>query len=126
MSFFDRMLNSQLKDTPAYWSSITDTNQLDELVEESKTQPVVIFKHSTRCGISYNIKHNLEGSWDFEETDLKFYYLDLLAYRPISNQIASKFGVTHQSPQIIMLKDGQVVYHTSHHMISTKAIRQYL
>jgi len=125
MGFFDK-LTSGLKDTPSYWSTITNSNQLDEIIEESKTQPVAIFKHSTRCGISFNIKYNLEENWDFEEKDLKFYYLDLIAYRSISNLVAQKFGIIHQSPQVIMLKNGKVVFDTSHHMISTKAIRQHL
>ena len=75
MSFFDRMLSTQLKETPSYWSTLTSVQQLDEIIEESKSRPVIIFKHSTRCGISYNIKYNLEEYWDFEEQDLKFYYL---------------------------------------------------
>ncbi len=126
MSFFDKLLTPQLRDTHTEWLNITSSEQLDELVEESKKQPVVIFMHSTSCGISHNIKHNLEEDWDFAPEELKFYYLDLLAFRPISNEIARKFNVIHQSPQIIVLKDGEVAFDTSHQMISVKAIRKHL
>jgi bacillithiol system protein YtxJ len=103
------------------WNELTSLEQLDAIVNESMQQPVVIFKHSTRCSISSMALDRLERSWDNGE-DLKPYYLDLIQYRDVSNQIVDKFGVMHQSPQVIILKDGQVIYDNSHMGISYQSI----
>lgn len=103
------------------WNELTSLEQLEAIVNESMQQPVVIFKHSTRCSISSMALDRLERSWDNGE-DLKPYYLDLIQYRDVSNQIVDKFGVMHQSPQVIILKDGQVIYDNSHMGISYQAI----
>lgn len=108
------------------WKELQDEQQLDEIIETSKTKPVVIFKHSTRCGISEGAKYKLMENWDFDPQDLDFYYLDLLRYRPISNRIAEDFQVTHQSPQVLLVKDGEVTFHTSHHRISVEGLRKNL
>ena len=84
---------------------------------ESKEQPVVIFKHSTRCSISSMAFDRLRRAWK-EGENVKPYYLDLIQYRDISNQIAERFGIMHQSPQVILLKDGKAIYDNSHMGIS--------
>jgi len=106
------------------WNHITDENQLQEIIESSNEKPAVIFKHSVTCGISAHAKDKLETAWNFKETDLNFYYLDLLAYRSISNKIASDFGVTHQSPQIIVVKNGAATANFSHQAISVDRLRK--
>jgi len=102
------------------WNTLDSVEQLDTLIEESQTQAVAIFKHSTTCSISAMAKNRLERQWKFSEAEAKIYYLDLLSYRAISNEIASRFGVTHQSPQLILLKGGKPVYDASHNMISAR------
>ena len=99
------------------WNSITTEEQIDSLVKESENTPVLIFKHSTRCSISSMVKDRVERSWIFDGK-VKPYYLDLITYRNISNLIAEKFNVEHQSPQAILLKNGQVQYDASHMAIS--------
>lgn len=98
------------------WIELTEEAQLDTIIEESKEHPVVIFKHSTRCSISFMAKSRL----DKEETpdNIKFYYLDLIQYRPISNKIAELFEEVHQSPQILIIKNGECVYEESHNGIN--------
>ena len=108
------------------WRTLNELKQLDAIVIESKDKPVVIFKHSTRCGISFGAKARLESEWNFEGKELAFYYLDLLQYRPISNEIATRFGVHHQSPQIIVLKEGKAVHTSSHHAISGNNLKSAL
>jgi len=108
------------------WKILVQPEQLDELREASYQKPVVIFKHSTRCGISAHAKFRLEREWNFSTDELDFYYLDLIAYRPVSNQIAVDFGVTHQSPQIILLRNGKAVFDTSHHQISARTLQEAL
>ena len=82
--------------------------QLDEIVLSSSQKPQLIFKHSTRCSISMVVKSRLEKSEAPENID--FYYLDLLNYRDISNQIASKYNVHHESPQVLLIVNGECVY----------------
>ncbi|MCH2043835.1 MAG: bacillithiol system redox-active protein YtxJ [Saprospiraceae bacterium] len=99
---------------------------LDELENHSFEKPVAIFKHSTRCSISSVAKRRLERSWDLPKEEIDVYYLDLIRYRSISNQIASQFAVKHESPQLILLKDGKVVHHSSHNMIDVDGIKAAL
>ncbi|MEL6865462.1 MAG: bacillithiol system redox-active protein YtxJ [Bacteroidota bacterium] len=122
MGLLDRMMNRN-SNIHRDWKTIDQLDQLDAIIEQSKDRPVVLFKHSTTCGISAMSKHQLEQRWDFKEEELDFYYLDLLRYRPISNAIADRLSVIHQSPQIILLKDGKAVYSTSHHKISVADLR---
>jgi len=116
--------SKKTKEVNINWERLTETSQLDEIVEESKTQPVLIYKHSTRCGISSMAMDRLERSWDESGEAIKPYYLDLISYRNISDQVAEKFRVYHQSPQVILIKDGQVVYDDSHMSISFSALTQ--
>lgn len=108
------------------WKNLNSINQLEDIQVESKDKLTVLFKHSTRCGISLHAKHKLESDWNFKEGDLNFYYLDLLNHRDVSNEIAQRYNVVHQSPQIILLKGGEAIFDTSHNAISTKAIKSYL
>lgn len=71
-------------------------------------------------------KHHLETNWPLLSGELEFYFLDLIRYRSISDQIAEEFNVRHQSPQVIVLRDGQVIYHTSHHLINAEVLRKTL
>lgn len=124
MSMFNQMLESETVFPD--WKTINHPGQLDQLREISHQKPVVIFKHSTRCGISAHAKYRLESEWNFSPDELDFYYLDLLAHRPVSNHIAESLKVTHQSPQIILLRQGNAVFNTSHHMISVEVLKKAL
>ncbi len=108
------------------WKVLDSIDQLDHIVKISHTVPVVLFKHSVRCGISSAAKHRLQQAWDFNTDELAFYYLDLLEHRDVSNEIARRFEVIHQSPQVILIKNGQVIHHNSHHGISVTDLRQAL
>ena len=98
------------------WLPLTDSEQLHAIVQESHEHPVLIFKHSTTCSISAAAKAKVERQWPEASlpANATIYYLDLLRFRPISGQIASELGVEHQSPQLLLLQDGQVRYHASH------------
>ncbi len=124
MSFLKRLRDINAKKILGQWEELTEMSQLDSILEESTSQPVAIFKHSTSCGISHHVKTTLEEAWDFEAEDIKVYYLDLLAFRPISNEVAKKFDVIHQSPQFILIKGGEAVKNWSHYSISNKNIKQ--
>jgi bacillithiol system protein YtxJ len=106
------------------WITLKSPDQLEALRAESKNLPVIIFKHSTRCSISQTALNRLERNWKEEEMALvKPYYLDLLSYREISNSIADLFEVEHESPQVLVLKNGKAVFHKSHLDIDFASIR---
>jgi bacillithiol system protein YtxJ len=108
------------------WSTLTDENQIAEIIALSSSIPVYIFKHSTTCGISAQAKENVEISFKNMDKPLSFYYLDLLKYRSVSNEVASRLNVHHQSPQLILIHDGQVAFTTSHHKIKATIIEDSL
>lgn len=118
--------NSDKKRGNINWVALTQLSQLDEIREESKITPVLILKHSTRCSVSLMAKNSLDRSWDIEDNKIKTYYLDLLKFRPISNQIAEDFGVHHQSPQVLLIKDGVCDYTATHSAIDARTIKQQL
>ncbi len=117
MGLFNKLFNSSSeaedkKELP--WKTLSTMSQLDEIKEFSKTKPQLIFKHSTRCGISRMVKKQFENDYDFSENAFDLYYLDLISYRDISNEIAQQFQVLHESPQLLVIKNGVVVAHHSH------------
>lgn len=119
MGWFSRSTEDKSK-----WKILDDVAQLDEIVETSKTKPVAIFKHSTRCSISSAAKSRMDNGWDVPEEEVEVYYLDLIANRGISNTIAERFGVRHESPQVILFKGGQAVYHASHFDIRADVLKE--
>lgn len=106
------------------WNRLDSKEVLDRIIEESNENPVVIFKHSTSCSISAMALSRLERNWNDSEMDkVKAYYLDLISYRDISNAVAEKFGVMHQSPQVLLIKSGACVYDDSHMGISYQNLK---
>lgn len=109
------------------WIEIKSEADLTRIVEESFQDNigVAIFKHSTRCSISAVAKMRLSSFWDFNE-ELPIYYLDLVALRNVSNLIEEQFNIKHESPQLLVVKDGNCVYNESHLAISVKDIHKAL
>lgn len=106
------------------WNTLTDTQQIETIQQESRQQPIIIFKHSTRCSISRAALDRLERSWKQEEVpSAKAYFLDLLSYRDISNQIAELFEVEHESPQVLIIRDGKAIFDRSHLAIDFTGIK---
>lgn len=97
------------------WNELKDTKQLDELIIESHQQPILIFKHSTSCSISRAALGRFERNWnEGEMKEVKPYFLDLLSHRIISTKIAEQFSVRHESPQLLLIRNGESVYNRSH------------
>lgn len=125
-SLFGNSGESDNKDTNQNglnWNSLTQIEQLDAIVAASVEKPVVIFKHSTRCSISRMALKNFEREYNLEESEVAPYFLDLLQHRDISNEIAQKFQVIHQSPQLLLIKNGKSVYDVSHSEIDAEALK---
>lgn len=129
MSLFNNLFGSKdsSKDSEKniQWIPLTTENQLEELKNLSKTQTVLIFKHSTSCGISNMVIKRFEGLFTEEFQSLKVYYLDLLRYRSISNDIAKMFEVVHESPQLLVIKNENCVHNASHNSILEINLARY-
>ncbi len=108
------------------WKNITTEDDLNSIIAASEHKTQIIFKDSSTCGISAFAKERLTNGNDLMTGTADFNYLDLLTYRSVSNFIATALNVIHQSPQIIVLKDGKVVFKDSHHSIEPEKIQKYL
>ncbi len=109
-----------------HWYPLRTIDQLDEIEEESKTKPVAIFKHSTRCGISRMVLRQFEQNYSVDPDNMKLYFLDLLSNRQVSDEVGYRFQVMHQSPQLLVIKDGTAVAHASHHGIRASELEQFI
>lgn len=107
------------------WIPLTDLDQLNTIIELSNEKPIAIFKHSTRCSISRFALKQFENEFALENR-VDAYFLDLIEYRDVSNEIASRFQVVHQSPQLLLIKNGQSVYDASHSDIDAKGFAERL
>jgi bacillithiol system protein YtxJ len=130
MGLFDGVFNSNKKEkvvaeTFINWIPLTTLDQLATIKAESETKFVLIFKHSTRCGISRMVIKQFEKLFTSETKKLKVYYLDLLNYRNISDEVGYSFQVVHQSPQLIVVRNGVTVAHTSHNEIAETNLSKF-
>ncbi len=104
------------------WIELNSQDQLTEIKQKSSTRAQIIFKHSTRCSISSMALNRLQRSEVPGDAD--FYLLDLIRFRNISNAIATEFGVAHESPQVLVIKNGTCTYNESHMGIDMKGIQE--
>lgn len=110
------------------WLPLDGEEKLAAIIASSKhsEKPIAIFKHSTRCGVSSAAKRLVENSEPFTNNTFQIYYLDLLSFRDISNNIADLFQVQHESPQLLFIKDGECIYHISHGAISGRSFEKVM
>jgi len=99
------------------WKNLETEDELQEILKRSSEKSQAIYKHSTRCSVSRMVKKNLEIDWNISDEKMDVYFLDLLAHRDVSNKIARLLQVQHESPQLIVIKDGKAIYHASHNYI---------
>jgi bacillithiol system protein YtxJ len=99
--------------------------QFDEIDEISQSKPVVLFKHSTRCSISRMALKQFDTEFNYPEEKIDWYLLDLLNHRDLSNEIANRYNVVHQSPQIVVIRNGKAVFNESHDSISAEDLKQF-
>lgn len=119
MGLFDKIFKTEKKEEKVLpWIPLNTLPQLNYIAEKSKTKTQIIFKHSTRCGISKMVINQFIDTYEFSEKELDLYFLDLLNYRDVSNEVGYKFQVMHQSPQLLVVKNGVVVAHASHGAIN--------
>ncbi len=108
------------------WIRFISLEQLGEIERRSAIKTQLIFKHSTSCGISRMVMNLFAESYDFLENEMDLYYLDLHSYREVSDETGYKFQVRHQSPQLLVVKNGIAVAHASHGAITEIDLRRYV
>ncbi|WP_426474320.1 bacillithiol system redox-active protein YtxJ [Chryseobacterium balustinum] len=125
MSFLDKIFGGKQEqgETKSFWKTIKSEEDLEKAIKQSYENRVAVFKHSTNCFISKTVLKNFEKEIEnSDEQNVSFYFLDLLAFRPISNKIAEDFGIRHESPQLIVIEDGKAINNASHQDISLSQI----
>jgi bacillithiol system protein YtxJ len=123
MGLFNRIMgqNATAQKAPigrTPWHNLDHRETLDQVIARSHELPVLLFKHSTRCSISSMALSRVEHAWSFEPDQIEPWFLDLISHRDISHAIAERLGVPHQSPQAIIVRNGEVIYNASHSGIS--------
>ena len=108
------------------WIFLTSESQLEEIIKKSFEKTQVVFKHSTRCSISSVSMNKFVKNYNVPKEDADLYYLDLLNYRSVSDEVGYKFQVMHQSPQVLVIKNGEAVYDASHYSIQTDKILELI
>ena len=108
------------------WIFLTSESQLEEITKKSFEKTQVVFKHSTRCSISSVSMNKFVKNYNVPKEDADLYYLDLLNYRSVSDEVGYKFQVMHQSPQVLVIKNGEAVYDASHYAIQTDKILELI
>jgi bacillithiol system protein YtxJ len=107
------------------WIHLNTLDQLKAIEDKSKTKTQIIFKHSTRCGISRMVMNQFVEAYDVD-ADFDLYYLDLLSYRDVSNEVGYQFQVMHESPQLLIIKNSVVVEHASHGSINAIDLSRFV
>jgi len=106
-----------------HWIHLTSEDQLQKIVVKSQEKPQVICKYSSCCHLSEIVFQRLQKNCC--PGDVDFHFLDLTNYNPISEKVSEVFGVSHQSPQILVINEGQCIFHESHPEISLEGILQH-
>jgi bacillithiol system protein YtxJ len=124
--FNSKNTNSEEQKDQLKWTPLTSVDQFIEIEQNSSKRPQIIFKHSTTCGISSMVLRSFRSSYLLEENQADLYFLDLRRYREVSNEVASKFQVYHQSPQVLIIKNGIAVADESHGGITSLNLSSYI
>lgn len=109
------------------WTHLTEPEQVDAAIAAAQGKTVAFFKHSTRCSISKMSLLFLEDDWsDPQGLVSDWYFVDLIAHRPVSNRIAEALKEQHESPQLLLVRNGECIYEASHDEIRAEGIHAFL
>lgn len=118
-NLFGQQSDTNAKEKKALpWIALNSLEQLDEIAHKSKAKTQVIFKHSTTCGISRMVINMFTSNYEFTEEQIDLYYLDLHAFRQVSDEVGYRFQVMHQSPQLLVIRNETTFAHASHGAIA--------
>jgi len=125
-NIFGNKTSKEVEETYLNWTPLISVDEINTIKEISKRQAILIFKHSTRCGISRVVIKKFESLFNEENKQLKVYYLDLLNFREVSSKLSEVFQVTHQSPQLLVIKNGISINDESHYEIIKVNLSKYI
>ena len=125
-NIFGDKTSKEVEETYLSWTPLISLEEINTIKEISINQSILIFKHSTRCGISRMVIKQFESLFNEENKQLKVYYLDLLNFREVSSKLSEVFQVIHQSPQLLVIKNGISVYNESHYEITKVNLSKYV
>ena len=125
-NIFGDKTSKEVEETYLSWTPLISIEEINNIKEISKIQSILIFKHSRRCGISRMVMKQFESLFNEENKHLKVYYLDLLNFREVSSKLSEVFQVIHQSPQLLVVKNGISVYDESHYEITKVNLSKYI
>ena len=125
-NIFGDKTSKKVEETYLSWTPLISEEEINTIKEISINQSILIFKHSTRCGISRMVIKQFESLFNEENKQLKVYYLDLLNFREVSSKLSEVFQVIHQSPQLLVIKNGISVYNESHYEITKVNLSKYV
>ncbi len=117
--------NETLNSPEPKFYALTSMDEFENIDRISNVKPVVLFKHSTRCSISRFALKQFDAAFNYPENKIDWYLLDLLNHRDLSNEIARRYGIEHQSPQIVVVRNGKAVYNASHDAIDANDLKQF-
>lgn len=122
-NFFDPTTADRIKER---WGMLENEEQVQDLIGSSNQSPQVIYKHSTRCSVSFFALQNLQSLSEEAWGKADYHMLDVISSRSVSQFVSEKLGVRHESPQVLVLKDGEVVWDGSHYQVKAEAIEAHL
>lgn len=128
MSIFEgikTMFSGSGSDT-ANWNAVEKGSEVDRIIEQSYQQPQLLYKHSNRCSVCWFAKSELEKVAEAIKAKAEMHFVDVIKSREVSNYIADKLGIRHESPQAILVNGGEVVWHDSHGTINSATILDVL
>lgn len=120
MGFFSRTNSNDDQASKITWKDLSSTTEVDEAIMASNSNPQVILKHSPRCGISFLAKRNLDHMQELD--NVGYFLIDVIRDRSVSQYLAEKLGIRHESPQAFVLKEENVAWHGSHYRITDEAV----
>lgn len=124
--FGHKRTKEEQKNRELPFTLLNNEEQIDEIIGQSENKLIAIFKHSTRCGTSRMAFRAFKDGFDSAADEVAVYVLDILTYRAISDEVSRQFQVLHESPQLILIKEGKAVDAYSHHRISPAVLEEYI
>ncbi|RNC85950.1 MAG: bacillithiol system redox-active protein YtxJ [Balneola sp.] len=126
MGLFDSFFGAGSSSDQVQWNYLTATEQVEDVFKDSNSAPQIILKHSNSCGTSYFAKKNVESISEEERKGAPIHLIDVIRSRPISIYLGDKVSIRHESPQVFVIKNGEVIWSASHGGVNTRNILQAL
>lgn len=108
----------------SYWVETTDIEAIERIIHRSNRTPQFIYKHSTQCGVSSHAYRELSKVTNDLKPHVEINYVDVIKNRDVSNEIAKRLDVKHESPQLLLVQSNKVVWNVTHYDIEAEAIKE--